>query len=187
MGIACFTPEGKYVDSFEVKVGDGVISSKRLYFMRLAFEKKWEERFGKECIATLCVTEHLPPGNWQVLNYAAGAILASGKVSATLDKSCYIAPPSWKSFARANGCRLQQPKGWEALKSMGWEYPQPPGEDACDAVLLYLTSVFFRQQVLWFGPNRWISSWFVPKTYVKKEAKVKEKRSGKASKVLGLL
>ena len=47
MGVACFTTEGKYVDSFEVKVGDGVISSKRLYFMRLAFEKKWEDLFGK--------------------------------------------------------------------------------------------------------------------------------------------
>jgi Holliday junction resolvasome RuvABC endonuclease subunit len=171
MGIAVFDIEGKFVDSFCLKVSDGICASMRLYYMRIKFEKEWETRYGKDCMATYATCENLPPSNFAVLANSAGAIFASGKIAAPLDRYSYVGVQSWKSFCRRNGCKQKDPKGREALKQIGWGYDIPKTDDEADAILIHLAHKFYTKGVYWLSPLKWVRSWYEPKPKKKKKVK----------------
>jgi hypothetical protein len=180
-GIAVFTLDGKYIDSFTVKVNAGIIPTMRLYFMRKKFTEIWTERYGVNCVANLAVIEHMPPGNSAILQTAGGAILSSGKISADMGYSEYVSVQSWKFFCRSLGCHDKSPKGISALKAIGWSYPLPSTDDEADAILLYLTSRWRKKMAIWLGDNgNWLQSWYEQKP---KQQKQKKERICKKKKV----
>lgn len=172
-GVSIFTQNGEYIDSFTVKVSEGIIPTMRLYFMRKKFTEIWTERYGVNCIANVAVIEHMPPGNSAILQNAGGAILASGKISAEVGYLDYISVPSWKFFARQLGCHDKSPKGISALKSIGWTYPLPTTDDAADSILIYLASRWRRKQYVWLGEGKWLQSWYENKPKQQKQKKEK--------------
>lgn len=174
-GVAVFSSKGEFIDSFTVNVSEGIIPTMRLYFIRKKFIEEWEKRYGINCIANLAVIEHLPPGNSAILQNAGGAILSSGKISASLEYSDFITPSMWKAFCKDLGCRDKQPKGVPALKSIGWEYSLPTSEDEADAILLYLCSRWRKKQHIYLGKNKWMESFYQPRKWAPKKKRVAKK------------
>lgn len=169
-GISIFDQAGKYLDGFCIKVSSGIIPSMRLFHLRNKFIEEWERRLGGKIQANVCTLEHLPPTKFSVLGVAAGAILSSGKISADLSPSCYIPPPRWKYVARQLGCKDKDPKGVSALRSIGWEFDYAGlNEDTADSILIHLASRWYKQQILWLSPKKWLASGYVPKPFVKKK------------------
>lgn len=160
-GVAVFTTDGKFITSFCIKVGDGVMQSQRLYQMRKKFEQKWGELF-PNTKASYCVIEHLPPSNYAVLSLSAGAVISSGFIWSTMDKTGYISPPSWKYFCKQMGSTSSDPKGRQALIDIGWRYTIPGSDDESDAIIMYLTARWMQKKIIYLGKDYWIPSFYTP-------------------------
>lgn len=160
-GVAVFTTDGKFLTSYCIKVGESVMQSQRLYQMRKKFEDFWNEKF-PGVKASFLVVEHLPPSNYAVLQLAAGAIISSGFIWSTMDRTGYISPPSWKYFCKEIGCSMKDPKGRQALTEIGWRYPIPASEDESDAIILYLCARWMQKKVIYLGKDYWIPSFYKP-------------------------
>lgn len=170
-GIAVFDLNGRFIDSFEVKANPGMIASMRIFSIHKAFEAEWRRRFGDKLMANFCSCENLPPSRLACLHLSPGAILASGVITADLHPSSYISPSAWKYVARELGSKEKDPKGRKILTDIGWGFEMPTGDDAADAIIIYLACRWYKGMHVWISPTKLVKSTYVKKTRLPKTKK----------------